>query len=100
MTITPKFNYSLNRLSSTPNHHFYGYYGINPWNKQGQDHLALETITHTHRPRPTDIAKVGLINRQTKRFTPYASTSAYNLQQGCMLHWIDEEFTLSNEILL
>ena len=96
MAINHDFRYNLERLSSPPNHHFFGYYGIDPWDKQGQNHLALETDTHTHRPLPSDIAKVGLINRKTNIFTPYANTSAFNLQQGSMLHWIGEEFTYND----
>lgn len=56
----------------------------------------METETHTHPPRPSDTALVGLINRETKDFKPYATTSAYNLQQGSMLHWIGEEFTFND----
>ena len=51
-------------------------------------HLALQTDFHTHRPRPEDTATVGLIHRETHEFIPYAKTSAFNLQQGSMMHWI------------
>lgn len=96
MTINLDFSNNIDRLSSPPNHHFFGYYGIVPWDTQNQNHLALETETHTKRPLPSDTAKVGLINRETNIFTPYALTSAYNLQQGSMLHWIGEEFTYND----
>ncbi len=96
MTINIEVNYSLHRLSSTPHHHFFGYYGIDPWDSIGKNHLALETESHKHRPIPTDTAKVGLVNRETKKFTPYANTFAYNLQQGSMMHWIGEEFTFND----
>ncbi len=69
-------------------HHFFGYYGITPWDSTHRYHLALETDFHTHRPTPTDTATVGLIDRETGTFTPYAETAAFNLQQGSMLHWL------------
>jgi hypothetical protein len=46
------------------------------------------------------VAAVGLIDRRTNAFLPYASTSAFNLQQGSMMHWIDagygQEFTYND----
>ena len=97
----------IERLSTSPKHHFFGYYGINPWDSTARYHLALETDFHTHRPLPEDIATVGLIHRETHEFIPYAKTAAFNLQQGSMLHWINgsetgehdaarEEFTFND----
>ena len=79
----------IQKLSTLPKHHFFGYYGINPWDRTMRYHLALETDFHTHRPLPTDVANVGLIDRETHQFIRYAKTNAFNLQQGSMMHWID-----------
>ena len=92
----------IKRLSATPKHHFFGYYGINPWDSQTEYHLALETDFHTHRPRPEDTANVGLLHRETREFLPHAKTAAFNLQQGSMMHWIhtaanrEPEFTFND----
>lgn len=91
---------NIKRLSASPKHHFFGYYGINPWDSTTRYHLALETDFHTHRPLPEDVATVGLIHRDTHEFIPHAKTSAFNLQQGSMMHWINggagAEFTFNN----
>ncbi|MCG9132408.1 hypothetical protein J5I95_12065 [Candidatus Poribacteria bacterium] len=98
---------NVQRLSFGTKHHFFGYYGINPWDRTSRYHLALETDFHTHRPLPEDVASVGLVDRDTHQFTPYAKTSAFNLQQGSMMHWIgnittdesdgvDAEFTFND----
>ena len=79
-------------LSSGPKHHFYGYYDIDPWDPSIRYHIALETDFHERRPEPGDVAAVGLVDRETHEFTPYARTSAFNLQQGSMLHWIEAGF--------
>lgn len=79
---------NIERLSASPNHHFFGYYGINPWDSTAKYHLALETDFHAHRPLPEDTATVGRIHRETHEFIPHAKTTAFNLQQGSMLHWI------------
>ena len=80
---------NVKRLSASPKHHFFGYYGINPWDSTTRYHLALETDFHTHRPLPEDVATVGLIHRDTHEFIPHAETAAFNLQQGSMMHWIN-----------
>jgi len=91
---------NIKALSSGPKHHFFGYYGINPWDGSIKFHLALETDFHERPPVVGDFATVGLTDRQTHLFTPYAKTSAFNLQQGSMMHWIDvgfgEEFTFND----
>ena len=86
----------IRRLSTSPKHHFFGYYGINPWDRTTTYHLALETDFHTHRPTPEDTATVGRIHRQTGTFIPHAETAAFNLQQGSMLHWIDVQGSAEN----
>ena len=95
IVISPKIK--VKRLSSPPKHHFFGYYGINPWDKTGRFHLALETDFDDRRPEVQDTAKVGFVDRKNHRFTSITETTAFNLQQGSMMHWIDcglgEEFT-------
>ena len=78
------------RLTEGPAHHFFGYYGINPWDRSGRYHLALETDFHRRPPAPADRARVGLVDAAASgAFEPLAETAAFNLQQGSMLHWID-----------
>ncbi len=88
---------SVKRLSSPPLPHFFGYYGINPWDPTMTYHLALETKIDDHRPTIHDSAKVGYIDINTHLFTPITETPAFNLQQGTMMHWIGEqEFTYND----
>lgn len=93
-------NANIRAISKVNKHHFYGYYGINPWDKSGKYHLSLETDFHERRPEPCDVAKVGVIDVDSGEFIEYAKTSAFNLQQGSMLHWIDvgygQEFTYND----
>ena len=83
---------TITRLSSPPKHHFYGYYGIDAWDPSLRYHLSLETDFYEHRPIVGDVASIGIIDRETHVFIPYAFTSAFNLQQGSMMHWIDAGF--------
>ena len=77
------------RLTEGPAHHFFGYYGINVWDRSGRHHLALESDFHRRPPTPADRARVGLVDLESGAFERIAETGAFNLQQGSMLHWID-----------
>lgn len=79
----------IRALTRPPRHHFFGYYGVNPWDPSLTQHLALETTFHEHRPTARDRATVGLVDAATGAFRPLAETPAFNLQQGSMMHWID-----------
>jgi len=71
-----------------PKHHFFGYYGIYPWNASGTHLLCLESDFHDQPPAASDVAVVGIVELETGKFEPLAETRAWNLQQGCMLHWL------------
>jgi len=80
------------RLSAKGRHHFFGYYGINPWDRGKRYHLALETDFDNRIPTINDQAQVGLVDIRSSRFIPLAKTNAFNFQQGSMMHWIDAGF--------
>ena len=75
-------------ITQGPKHHFFGYYGICPWNSTGQYHLCLQSDFHDRPPAAGDTAVVGLVEMATGKFEGVAETRAWNLQQGSMLHWL------------
>jgi hypothetical protein len=90
----------IRKLTSGPRSHFYGYYGFDPWDASGRNHIALETDFDRRAPLADDSARVGLVDRETGAFRALAETRAFNFQQGSMLHWIDaghgEEITYND----
>jgi hypothetical protein len=81
----PKFH--LRRLTSPPNHHFFGYYGMSPWNRSETHMVCLESSFHHRLPEPGEKASIGLVDPDNGAFSPLSETSAWNLQQGAMIHW-------------
>jgi len=82
---TPRF--SIRTLTAGPKHHFFGYYGISPWNQSGCALVCLETDFQDHMPSPEQPASIGLVDAKTGQFTKISETRAWNFQQGAMLHW-------------
>jgi len=77
----------LRPLTHGPSHHFFGYYGIPPWDGAQARLLCLESDFQDHIPAPEEPARVGLVDADSGAFSPVAETHAWNVQQGAMLHW-------------
>lgn len=91
----------IRQLSHGPQHHFFGYYGMNPWDSSGRLHLALEVSDDRQVPATGATAAVGFIERDSGSFQTLGKTSGWNLQQGCMAHWIqcdNEEMISINDM--
>jgi hypothetical protein len=84
-TDLPKFR--LRTLTSGSKHHFFGYYGTSPWCKDESKMVGIESDFQDHLPEPGDTAAIGLIDPNSGSFKEIARTSAWNLQQGAMMHW-------------
>jgi hypothetical protein len=85
--MTTDIECKVRTLTKGPKHHFFGYYGICPWNKSGRYLVCLESGFQNRMPAPGEAAAIGLVDSQTGRFIKVAETRAWNLQQGAMLHW-------------
>ncbi len=81
-------NFVARAITQGPKHHFFGYYGICPWNSTGHYHLCLQSNFHDRPPAAGDTAVVGLVDMESGKFEGVAETQAWNLQQGSMLHWL------------
>lgn len=84
---TRRIECKVRALTKGPKHHFFGYYGICPWNKSGRNLICLESDFQDRMPIPGETASIGLVDSRTGRFKKVAETHAWNLQQGAMLHW-------------
>lgn len=82
-----KIDYGVETLTSGPRHHFFGYYGITPWNKDETHVLSLETTFQDRMPVDNESADIGLVDVNTGKFEKLTQTTAWNLQQGAMMHW-------------
>ena len=75
-------------LTRPPLYHFFGYYGIQPWDRAESRLLCLEVGFQDRPPAAGDTATIGLVDCDSTAYTPVADTRAWNFQQGCMLHWL------------
>ena len=85
---TSAHNFIAKPITQGPKHHFFGYYGICPWDATGRYVLCLESDFHERLPGAGDRAVVGMVELATGKFEPLAETRAWNFQKGCMLHWL------------
>jgi len=81
----------IQTLTNGPNHHFFGYYAVSPWNRRGDKMICLESTFQNRMPRPNEPATIVEVNPKTGATKPIAETRAWNLQQGCMLNWSPTE---------
>ena len=77
----------ITTLTAGPSHHFFGYYGVSPWNRKGDTIICLESDFQNRMPRPNEPARIVTVNPESGAIRPLTETRAWNLQQGCMLNW-------------
>jgi hypothetical protein len=83
-------------ITRAPGHHFFGYYGIPPWNASQRLYACLRSDFHERPPRPGERAALGVVDLPApgssapgaEPFRALTTTRAWNLQQGAMLHWL------------
>ena len=75
-------------ITTGPQHHFFGYYDKCPWDPSGRLLLAKQTDFMERPMTPTDVARIGLVELASGRFSPVAETTAWCWQQGTMLQWV------------
>jgi len=73
---------------SSREHLFASYYGINSFDRSEKYVTVLETDLKYELPDENDPATLGLVEIESKKFIPLATTRAWNFQQGCMAHWL------------
>ncbi|MDQ6901380.1 MAG: hypothetical protein M3139_00025 [Bacteroidota bacterium] len=76
------------QITNGKEHLFASYYGINSWSKNERYATVLETDVRDRIPTGQDTATLGLVDMRTNKFIPLTKTTAWNLQQGCMAHWL------------
>ena len=80
----------LQRLSPGDGQFFFGYYDLPAADARGR-HLCQQVAFRDRFPTPTDEATIGWLDVPPQgegSFHPFASTLAWNFQQGSMLQWL------------
>lgn len=84
----PKVSSAIQITDNRKEHLFASYYGINSWSKNQRYVTVLETDVRFKIPDENEPATLGTVDLRTNTFIPLAKTYAWNLQQGCMAHWL------------
>lgn len=84
----PKISDPVLLVDNGKEHLYASYYGINSFSQNDRYATVLETDIRHRLPTEDDPATLGLVNLETREFTPLAETRAWNFQQGCMAHWL------------
>jgi hypothetical protein len=77
----------IRALTKGPLHHFFGYYGMSPWNRSGKKLICLETTIKGRGPNPGEPAGVCVVDAATGNAERITETRAWNFQQGTMFYW-------------
>ena len=99
--LSPKFKCEGNVSVITPNdgyEYLFGYYDKCPWSKDGRYLLALKVknaSSNADSTVPAEIVRIDLENGNTSEVL--AKTNCWNVQQGCMAQWMDNNTILYND---
>ncbi len=77
--------------------YFFGYYDKSPLDSQGKRALMLRVSSTTKSADSAEKAEILVVDVQTQAAKTVAVTHSWNVQQGCMLQWLDDERILYND---
>lgn len=83
-------------------HYFFGYYDKCPWSPlDGDARMLAHRAEFVDRvPGPDDVVELGFlvdIDSESPRFESFASTTAWNWQQGAQLRWLADGRVMHND---
>lgn len=79
--------------------YFFGYYDLQPYDIGGKRHLTHRVSFNDRIPDKSDVAEIGFISVDEKKFHKVAETHAWNFQQGALLQWYDDDCVIFNDFL-
>lgn len=95
-----KYEGNIIRISPNDNKHeyFFGYYDKSPWDKTDRYVLCMKANNTWDDVSPREKADILLIDTQLgdndiNKYKKIAETSAWNVQQGCMLQWLGSDYS-------
>ena len=71
--------------------YFFGYYDKTPWNYNDKKMIFLRTESKCKKAESNEEAEVILYDVKTEKEKVIGITNAWNVQQGCMLQWLESE---------
>ena len=80
----------VRQITQSPKHHFFGYYAICPWDATGRYLVCMESDFGDRAVQEEDVAGICLIDTKSGELRRIAETSAWNFQQGALVHWLGE----------
>jgi len=80
-------------------HYFFGYYDLQPYNKDSSLHLAHSPAFIDRMPELGETCDIGYICLAEDKFYKVAETRAWNFQQGSLLQWFDDESIIYNDYI-
>ncbi|MCR0206946.1 hypothetical protein MKC66_19735 [[Clostridium] innocuum] len=84
--------HNLEKISIDETEYLFGYYDKTPWNYDETFMIYLKVEDADKETAPFKEANIVLMNLKTKHEKILATTSAWNVQQGCMLQWLGPDF--------
>ena len=98
--VSPKIKSEGNIVRVSPDdgkEYFFGYYDKSPWDASGRYMLCMRANNTWSDVSPREKADIIIIDTQKseadpERVTKIGETSAWNVQQACMLQWLGPDF--------
>lgn len=84
---------AITRVSCKDYENLFGYYDKSPWNKAGDKLIYLRVPDARTRPASVEKAEIIMNDLTNGRESVIASTTAWNVQQGCMLQWLGPDYS-------